>query len=1169
MTIADLPVTARAVPGTDVGVSHDGTRLFLYREQSGWVPWLDWCPRVHAWGVDSRRRAWYMLEVRGESRRITADTLRDGTCWEEWPVSGYDSLKNRDRLAGVVRWLASGLDRDAGATATGWYDLHGTLTYVTADACITADGPASFPVDVVFDSRLDPYALPTPLTGDDLRDGIYRQFDLGDLAPLGITGSLTATVALSSLYSWFTEEAPDFSVLVYGESGLGKSELLTLYQNHFTPALNRRELTSMGSTGNFLRQLPHLARDAVCTLDDYAGGVADQAQELKQTRVLTELLHALGNGAGRGRLGKDLQARDLERPRGIAFVTGEKLPPSATRSTLARAVPLEVRTCILDDPALDRMQASRAVFGAVHAAYLQWQAGRGQHLRGGGLDELFRARRRYVRQTYSELARLHSRIPSNVAYLLLGYDQWLAFAEHADAITPEQRQVCYRDYEHAVVGEYMRFAPLFEDTDPPIQWAQSLAEVFASGLGHLEHAKGGPPATPHRFGWSRTTDDEKFVTARGVRLGYELPDGDLLILKDKAYQQVADLCAASETPITAGPTVVNKGLAKLGAIEVRTELRSTAAGTVSVQRYTPAVELGSGSLVRGIRIKRAWWDRLAADPDSPDDDQGGTPDPSPDPAAFAPACLTCGEPTDPALGFHPGCVDPTPDPASVEPAQKAPETAARAPASPPESDRGRTLQAVPDAPTDPPRAAQLAPRATGQRHAVVLARDGLWFPDAPDPVAVDLPASIAAAHALAAAYDARQLWVHPSVHELLGLPAEKTTGNPQAPEPHPWMTAPGYRVDPDGLAAWVHVDPPEEAGPRRAVVLCGYETRAPWRTASTGSALLAAVLEVESTLGESYYYSPNETTKALIRKKTSRGKTTLAPVDMPPPAATRAVRHLYRWSRPLLDEEEGTEWVHRYDVRQQQLATWGQKFGIGAAEHVADPAWTDATRRLPGYWLTEVCDGWRPDPRLPDLLDPWERTDEATAWLPTPTVELLLELGAPLRFTEAWLWRQARAWLQTTKKTLTQALTGLDTRVQVEPDESTRIALKVVKTMYTAQVGNFAPRERTGRTVRPDPLVRPDVRDLIIARAQANDYRRMRKIADRSGRYPIAIYADAVYYASDNPSGASGAPAGLEVGSGQGQYAHEVTVPMYAVREELGERTFIAAVEEWIEGKRR
>jgi len=384
------------------------------------------------------------------------------------------------------------------------------------------------------------------------------------------------------------------------------------------------------------------------------------------------------------------------------------------------------------------------------------------------------------------------------------------------------------------------------------------------------------------------------------------------------------------------------------------------------------------------------------------------------------------------------------------------------------------------------------------------------------------------------------------------------------------MDGAGFGCDPPGLAAWVQVQP-TGGDKRRPLVFPAYETRAPWRDAAGGWVLLAAVTELAAVMpqGCSYYYSPNQTSAAVIRHHT-RGR--LTPVDMPPPAAERKVTHVASWSRVLMDEEDGAVWLHRYDTHGAQLAVWNVKLGVGKAVHVDAPAWTAESKKVAGYWLTEIAGEWRPDPRMPDLLLPWRRAGETAAWLPTPFLELLAgDLQVPVTVREAWVWPESSAWLEASGKTFKQARAALAARKQ---DEACGIASRLVKVMYTSRIGAFAARN----PAKVDELVRPDANDMIISKALCNDYRRMLKTGRATDRWPVAIFNDAAYYTSADPDPAAAAPAyrdpvtgatrGIVIGEQLGQYSHEATIPLAAVRDELGGRRFHAAVERQMGGRR-
>jgi len=186
--------------------------------------------------------------------------------------------------------------------------------------------------------------------------------------------------------------------------------------------------------------------------------------------------------------------------------------------------------------------------------------------------------------------------------------------------------------------------------------------------------------------------------------------------------------------------------------------------------------------------------------------------------------------------------------------------------------------------------------------------------------------------------------------------------------------------------------------------------------------------------------------------------------------------------------------------------------------------------------------------------------DQPAVWLPTPYLELLDELGAPLAVDEAWVWPASSAWLQAPGKTFREAraaLTGQDS-------EPAGIALTLVKQLYTSRIGAFSPHDPD--PARIDELVRPDVTDMIIGKATCNDYRRMAKIGEQSGRWPVALYADSVYYAAEDPDPVAAAPAGLALGTGLGQYSAEAVIPMGVVRGKLGEPGLQAEIERFLRG---
>lgn len=564
------------------------------------------------------------------------------------------------------------------------------------------------------------------------------------------------------------------------------------------------------------------------------------------------------------------------------------------------------------------------------------------------------------------------------------------------------------------------------------------------------------------------------------------------------------------------------------------------------------------------------------------------------PAGRDERCASCGQPAPTrvdGIPLHVACGDPAP---GWEPAPAPAQAQDQAQDQDQDQDQDQEADADTD-PTDPSSEPEPAPdtpqdepgRPAAAVHepeilAAVLSADGLHLPGAAGPVPAPMPGHAGEAWQLAHDHRIRQLWIHPSAHEPLGLPAGHGP-NPQAPEAHPWAQPDGYTSDPGGLAVWMNLSP-AGGGRRRSIVLPAYENRPPdgWPDAPAGQVLLDAVIAFADAMppGCHYYYSPNYTAATIIRHHHRRG---VPLAGMPPPAAERRVNHVASWSRPLTDEEQGATWLHRYDTNGAELAVWNTKLGIGDPVHDPDPHWApDRSKYIAGYYLASLPEDWAPRMLLPDLRRAWRRADKnGRAWIPAPFSELLLnDLQAPLTLHEAWLWPQSSAWMETSGKTLRDARAALITAQQACGacgQCGTCIARRVVNAIYKSAIGWLGRRPKRGpgddgdpatittgdglvTTADKDPLWRPDARDHFISRAAANDYRRQLRTGLETGRWPVAIHKDAVYYASDDPDPVRAKPRTMVIGNRLGQYSIEASVLTAAVAEHLGTSRFHQAV---------
>jgi hypothetical protein len=224
----------------------------------------------------------------------------------------------RDHLRAAIQHLSPAAPERTVYAHTGWRQVDGRWVYLHGGGAIGADGPVPG-IDVELPG-LRHYRLPAPPTGDAEREAVRASLRLRDVAPDCITMPLLAATYRAALGT------ADFSVVLAGTTGVGKSELTALPQQHHGPAMDARHLpASWESTENALERQAFVAKDALLTIDDFKpkGGPGKvNALHLKADRVL----RGQGNNTGRARLDANLSERPATPPRGLILSSGEDIP---------------------------------------------------------------------------------------------------------------------------------------------------------------------------------------------------------------------------------------------------------------------------------------------------------------------------------------------------------------------------------------------------------------------------------------------------------------------------------------------------------------------------------------------------------------------------------------------------------------------------------------------------------------------------------------------------------------------------------------------------------------------------------------------------------------------------------------------------------------------------
>lgn len=253
-----------------------------------------------------------------------------------------------------------------------------------------------------------------------------------------------------------------------------------------------------------------------------------------------------------------------------------------------------------------------------------------------------------------------------------------------------------------------------------------------------------------------------------------------------------------------------------------------------------------------------------------------------------------------------------------------------------------------------------------------------------------------------------------------------------------------------------------------------------------------------------------------------------APSKTKPPYGIGDIEDDFDWSRSPTEEEAAMSYLHAYDRGGSYMAAIpGLELPIGDALH--HPNGFDFDAKLPGYWCVEVPE--QQDWLMPYVLNPKCRNITGPKWVCTPRLERAVALGYQPTVIEAYVWPEHGRVLRTWYERFRDAATGLDCE---EPDA--QAARQQSKLVRNVAIGLMASRTHLqGKTGYS-----PERRFHIVSKASASIAYKIHQIGVDSGRWPVAVLKDTVYYVSDDPDPVTAWPGDQRsLGRGFGQYKPE------------------------------
>lgn len=483
-----------------------------------------------------------------------------------WPVEAIGAQAivspgqgTRDVLRHAIQALSGDIQRHRVYAATGWRTIDGAPGYLHAGGAIGPEGPVPG-VEVALPEKLAGFALPDPPEGEARRSAVRASLEVLEVAPLRVTAPVLGAVYRAML------GAPDFGVFLAGRTGIGKSEIAALAQQHYGANLHARALPeSFASTANALESTAFHAADALLVVDDFAP--SGSPHDVSRYHATAErLFRSTGNRQGRSRLGRDGHTLRLAKPpRALTLATGEDLPRGA--SIRARVLIVEVGPEDVDWSKLSELQrhAGDGDFAQSLAAFAQWAARQREAI----LAEVREAVERWRREALG-----HHRTPEIVGALSGALGVFLRFAVATGALRQAEANALGKALDGALLAVGAAQSELQQSEDVVARYLSSLRTALVAGECHLAHADDADGAgwpDRERFGWRRR---DSAWEAQGRRIGW-VRGASIYLEPGAAYNVAAAVARGSGASLPAGEKTLAKRLAEAGLLAEKEAGRNT------------------------------------------------------------------------------------------------------------------------------------------------------------------------------------------------------------------------------------------------------------------------------------------------------------------------------------------------------------------------------------------------------------------------------------------------------------------------------------------------------------------------------------------------------------------------------------------------------------------
>lgn len=377
----------------------------------------------------------------------------------------------------VIQAKSMGKEERHVYTHTGWRKLRvhserkAEWVYLSTTGAITSSGLVPHVV-VDLGDTMEGVALPDPPVGDEtvtaVRDSLLLIDDEFGVMPYQMYFSMWRSVLGSTPFGYW----------IYGSTGVGKSEIAALAQQHFGAVLTPAKfMANWMSTENYINELAFRAKDMILVVDDFKVS-GNRSHELRLMQAADRLFRSQGNTAGRGRMKRDLSLAVGHPVRSMLFSTAEELPEG--ESLLARMIAEELPRdpTRFDHLDIHQVNAASGQFSKAMASYLKWLAGKYETIQSFLQKQVVENRKTFHGK--------HRRTQEAGAHLMVGATIFLQFAEDIGAVTDVERGRYLDNLAHAIRKGADEQSEIQRYTNPIRMVRELLLMGILQGKVHIE-----------------------------------------------------------------------------------------------------------------------------------------------------------------------------------------------------------------------------------------------------------------------------------------------------------------------------------------------------------------------------------------------------------------------------------------------------------------------------------------------------------------------------------------------------------------------------------------------------------------------------------------------------------------------------------------------------------